>query len=103
MGGICKHRIADLFDPVRSVMPCFMNIMRVTGYGIHFASGRLKIHILIGQILQLRGANKGKIRRIEEKHSPLSQNVRLGNGFEGAFMIGLYGKFSDFFINERHG
>ena len=24
------------------------------------------------------------------------------DGFKGAFMVGLYGKFSDFFIDERH-
>src|SRR5699024_3623952 len=85
-----------------SIMPCFMDIMGVTGYGIHLAASRLEIRILICQIFQLRRANKGKVRWIEEKHGPISNYVCLGNGLEGAFMVGLYGKFSDFFIDERH-
>ena len=47
MCGVCQHRVADLFNPVRSIMPCFMNIMGVTGYGIHLATSRLEIRILI--------------------------------------------------------
>ena len=99
MSRICQHGIANLLNPVGSVMPRLMHIMGITGDGIHFASGRPEIRILIRQILQLRGADKGEVRRIEEKNAPFSCHIRFGNRFEGTFMVSLNGKICNFSVD----
>ena len=60
-------------------MPGFMDVMGIAGNGIDLAACILKIRIFICQILQLCGANKGKVRRIEEEHAPLAEKILIGD------------------------
>ena len=76
--------------------------MAVAGHTVDFAARSLKFLILVGQILQLRGAHKGEVGGIEEKHAPLSQYIRLGSGAEGVILIALDGEIGNFFLNQGH-
>ena len=58
-------------------MPGFVDVMGIAGNGINLAARSLKLRVFICQILQLRRANKGKVRRVEEKDSPLAQHIRF--------------------------
>ena len=59
-------------------MPCFMNIVRITGYTVNLTIDVFEFFIFICQILQLGRANKGKVCRIEEKYAPFAFYVFVG-------------------------
>ena len=71
MGRICQHWVVDLFDPVRGIMPGLVNEMSVGGDGIDLTANAAELLILVCQVLQFRGAHKGKVCRIEEKDDHL--------------------------------
>ena len=81
-------------------MPCFVDKMGVCRNRVDFAASSLEIRIFILQILQLGGAYKGKVGRIEEKYAPFSQNIGLGHGFKLPILISLNRKITYFFIDH---
>ena len=72
-------------------------------YKRQLASCRVELLIEIGQILQLCGADKSKVRRIEEKYTPLAQYIRFAHGAKSVVLITLHGKIGDFFLDQGHG
>ena len=83
-------------------MPSFVDKVGVARDCINLAAHRLEFLVEVGQILQLCGADKGKVGRVEEKYAPLAQNIRFANGTEGVVLISLNGKISNFFLNQGH-
>ena len=102
MGGVSQHGIVDLLDPVRGIVPCFVNKMGIGGHGVDFATDALKLLILVRQVLQLRGTHKGKVGGIEEKYAPHAQNILLRNEFEIVFVERVGAKIGNFLIDHRH-
>ena len=96
-GRVCQHRIFNLFDCVRRIVPCLVYKMAVAGYAVNLAAGRLKLLIFICQVFQLRRANKGKIGRIKEKYRPFSHNIRFAHFPELPVRKGLHSKITDLF------
>ena len=85
MCGISQHGILDLLDALGGVMPRLMDKVGIAGNGVNFAADGLEFIVEVCQVLQLRGAHKGEVGGIEEKHAPLSQYIRLGSGAEGRY------------------
>ena len=92
MGRVSKHRILDLGNLFRCVMPGFMDKRGIAGNGIDFAFRLLKGFIFGSKIFQFRGANKGKVCRVEEKEGPFTKNVFLAHVCEFIMVKGLDGK-----------
>ena len=84
-------------------MPRLVDIVGIAGDRINLASCRVELLIEIGQILQLCGADKSKVRRIEEKYTPLVQYIRFAHGAKSVVLITLHGKIGDFFLDQGHG
>ena len=102
MCGIGQHGILDLLDALGGVMPRLMDKVGIAGNGVNFAADGLEFIVEVCQVLQLRGAHKGEVGGIEEKHAPLSQYIRLGSGAEGVILIALDGEIGNFFLNQGH-
>ena len=102
MCGISQHGILDLLDALGGVMPRLMDKVGIAGNGVNFAADGLEFIVEVCQVLQLRGAHKGEVGGIEEKHAPLSQYIRLGSGAEGVILIALDGEIGNFFLNQGH-
>jgi hypothetical protein len=83
-------------------MPGFVDKVSVAGNRIDFAPNGFKIIVFVCQILQLGGAYKGEVRRVEEKNAPLAENIGFSYGFEHLVMKRLHGKIANFFLNHRH-
>ena len=66
-------------------MPRLMDKVGIAGNCVDFAADGLEFIVQVCQVLQLRGAHKGEVGGIEEKHAPLSQYIRLGNGVKALF------------------
>lgn len=66
-------------------MPYLVTKMSIRRHGIYLTAEGPELLILIRQILQLRRTNKSEVCRIEEKHTPLPQNIFLRHKFEIAF------------------
>ena len=62
----------------------------------------MKGFIFGSKIFQFRGANKGKVCRVEEKEGPFTKNVFLAHVCEFIMVKGLDGKITDFFVDETH-
>ena len=102
MRGIGQHGILDLLDTLGGVMPRLMDKVGIAGNCVDLTAGRLELGVLICQVLQLRGAHKGEVGGIEEKHAPLSQYIRLGNGVKGVILVALDREIGNFFLNQGH-
>ena len=83
-------------------MPRLMDKVGIAGNCVDLTAGRLELGVLICQVLQLRGAHKGEVGGIEEKHAPLSQYIRLGNGVKGVILVALDREIGNFFLNQGH-
>ena len=77
VGGVSKHGVVDLFDPLGRIVPCLVDEMGIGGHRIDLTADGPELLVLIRQILQLRGTHKGKVRRIEEKDAPLAKDILL--------------------------
>ena len=58
-------------------MPCLVHEMCVCGNGINLTAYVFEILILVRKILKLCGTYKGKIRGIEEKYAPFTEDILL--------------------------
>ncbi len=83
-------------------MPGLVDKVGIAGNGVDFAADGLEFLVEVGQVLQLCGAHKGEVSRIEEEHAPLAQYVRLGNSTESVVLVALYGEIGNFFLNQGH-
>ena len=64
-----------------------MHEVRITRYGINFATRFLELIVLICQILQFRRAHKREICGIEEEYTPLPEDIFLAYGLKTVIMI----------------
>ena len=99
-GRIRKHRVLDFFDDFGSIVPRFVDEVRVAGNGVNFAADFLKFFVFVREVFELGRADESEVRRIEEKHAPFAENVFLGDGNELVVLVGLDGEVRDFFINQ---
>ena len=76
-------------------MPCFVNEMGITGYGVDFASDFLEFIIFVLEIFQFCGAYKGKVCRIEEENGPFTFYVFVGYCFETSVLESLNLEFRE--------
>ena len=97
-----QHGIVDLLDPLRSIMPCFVNEMSIGRHGIDLAADGTELLVLIRQILQLRGTYKGKVRGIEEKDTPFSEDIFFAHKLKFIFVVGIGAEIRNFLVDHRH-
>ena len=102
VGRVCQHGVIDLLNALGCIVPCLVDKMGIGRYRIDLTADGLELVVLVSQILQLGGTYKGKVRRIEEEHAPLSQNIFLAYKLKFVFVIGIGAKFRDFLIDHRH-
>ena len=81
-------------------MPRLVDEMAVARNRIDLASDGFEIFIFFSEILKLRGAHERKVRRIEEKHGPLPEDIGLGHGLEGVVLKSLNAEFAYFLIDQ---
>ena len=70
---------------------------------VDFAADGLEFIVEVCQVLQLRGADEGKVGGVEEEHRPLAQDIGLGDRLECPLVVGLDAEIADFFLNHGHG
>ena len=102
MGGGGQHGVAELLDAIGCIVPCFVDEVGIGGYGVDFRAGSYELVIDICQILQLGGADKSEVRRVEEEYAPLTQDILLGDGLEAVVAISLCAECTDFLVDHRH-
>jgi hypothetical protein len=72
----------------------------VGGHGIDLTTNRSKLLVFVCQILQLCRTYKGKVRRIEEKDTPLAQDILLAYKLKVIFVIGIGAKIGNFLVDH---
>ena len=102
VGGVGQHGEPDLLDALRGVVPGLVDIVCVAGNGVDLAARGLELVVEVGKVLQLCGADEGKVGGVEEEHAPLTQDVRPGDGSEGIVLVALDGKIRNFFLDQGH-
>ena len=102
VGRVSQHGIIDLFDSLRRIVPCLVDEMGISRQGINLTADGFKLLVLVRQILQFRRTHKGKVRRIEEKHTPFAQDILLGHKFEIVLVERVDAKIGNFLIDHRH-
>ena len=88
-----QHRVVNLLDAVRGIVPCLMNEVRIAANRVHLNTHLLQLFVLLCQVNQLGGANEGKVCWIEEENGPFAFYVFARYGFELAILISLHLKF----------
>ena len=83
-------------------MPRLMDKVGIAGNCVDLTAGRLELGVLICQVLQLRGAHKGEVSRIEKEYALLTKHICFGNGVESIVLIALDREISNFFLNQGH-
>ena len=83
-------------------MPGLVDKVGIGGHGIHLTANGLELFILVGQILQLCGTNEGKVGGIEEKHTPLTQNIFSGHHLEIIPVKGIGAEIGYFLVDHGH-
>ena len=101
-GGIGEHGVLDFLYGLRGIVPRLVDEMAVARNRIDLASDGFEIFIFFSEILKLRGAHERKVRRIEEKHGPLPEDIGLGHGLEGVVLKSLNAEFAYFLIDQGH-
>lgn len=103
-GRIGEHRVFDLLNRRRSVMPCLVNEVRIRAHGIDLDAHGLELVIFVRQISEFRRTDEGKISGIEEENGPFAFDVGVRNGLELAVLEGLDFELGNGGIDDRlHG
>ena len=102
MRGVRQHRIGDLPDAIGLVVPRLVDEVGVRGDRVDLAARLLEVGILVLQVLELRGADEGKVRGIKEENTPLPKNIRLRDGLELTVMVRLNLEIANFFVDHGH-
>ena len=102
MGRVCQHGIVDLADAFGRIVPRLVDEMGIGGHRVDLAAYIAELLVLVRQILQLRRADEGEVRRIEEEYAPLAENVFLGNKLEVVGVIGIDLEIGYFLVDQRH-
>jgi hypothetical protein len=100
--GVSQHGVIDLLDSLRGVMPGLVDEMGVSGNGIDFAADGSELLVLVCQILQFRRTHEGEIRGIEEKDTPLTQDIFLADKLKVIFVVGIGAEIGNFLVDHRH-
>ena len=84
-------------------MPSFVGEMRVGRYAIDFHAHFLELGVVVSQVTQLGGANKGEVGRIEKYHRPFAGQRGFRDRHKFAFVIGGGGEGLYFGVDQiRH-
>ena len=94
------HRIRDLGDALRMIVPCLVDELRVARDGIDLTAEFLEGIVVILQILKLRRTDERKIGRIEEEYTPLAKKIVLRNGAEFMILVRFHRELADFFVDQ---
>ena len=87
-GRVADHRVLDLLDGVRSVVPGLVSEVGVGGDGVDLDAQLLEGSVVVSQIAQLGRANEGEVSRVEEDHGPLAFQVSVRHLNEFAIVVG---------------
>ena len=87
-GGVADHRVLDLLDGVRSVVPGLVGEVGVGGDGVDLDAQLLEFGVVVGQVAQFGRADEGEISRVEEHHGPLAFQVSVRHLNEFAIVVG---------------
>jgi hypothetical protein len=99
---IGNHRILDLLDRVRRVVPCLVGEVRIGRHAVDLHAELLKFGITIGQVAQFSRANKREVSRVKHDDRPLALQGFVGNGLKVAIVVsGCLERF-DLAVDDRH-
>ena len=90
---VCQHRVLNLANAFRSIMPSFVHEMRVSTYRIDFYTHRLELIVLFSHIHQFSRTYESKVSRIEEKNRPFTFQVIVGYSLESSVVKSLNTEF----------
>ena len=100
-GRIGEHRVLDLADALRGVVPGLVHEVRVGAHRVDFDAHGLELLVLLGHVYQLGGAYEGEVGGVEEEYGPLALDVFVGDGLEYAVVVGLDLELGDRGIDDR--
>ena len=66
-GGVGEHRVIHLADLLVRIMPGLVHPLGVARDGIDLATGLFELAIVVGQVLELRGADEREVGGVEEQ------------------------------------
>lgn len=101
-GWVADHRVLDLADGVGAVVPGFVGEVGIGGDGVDLYAQFLEFRVVVRQVAQFGGADKGEVSRVEEEHRPLALKVRLGQVYKFALIVSLGTEGFDFRIDGCH-
>src|SRR5690554_6267445 len=101
-GRVSQHRELQLADSLGTVVPCLVGEVGVGGHTVNFDAHLLEFFVLVLQVAQLGGADKGEVGRIEEENVPLAFQVGVGNVDELTVVVSGSFERLDFGIQQRH-
>src|SRR5262249_45690652 len=96
------HRVLDLADRLRAVVPGLMREMGIGRYREDLDTEVLKLSVMIGEIAELSGTYEGEVGRVEEKDRPFTFDVGFTDFNELALLIGLRFERLNRCVDERH-
>jgi hypothetical protein len=101
-GRVTDHRVLDLADGFRRVVPRLVGEVRISRHRIDFDAKLLEFSVMVGHVAQLGRADEGEVGRIEKEHGPLVLDVRVGHLDELAVLVGTGFERLDGGIDDRH-
>ncbi|VXA84922.1 conserved hypothetical protein [Aeromonas veronii] len=85
---VTNHRVLDLLNGVRSVVPCFVSEVGIGRDRVDLHAQLLEFSVVVSQVAQLGRANEGEVSRVEEDHGPLAFQVSVRHLNEFAIVVG---------------
>ena len=103
-GRVADHRVLDLADGLRGVVPGLVGEVGVGGHRVDLDAQLLELGVVVGQVAQLGRADEGEVGRVEEDHGPLALEVGVGDVDELAVVEGGGLEGLDFGVDQGvHG
>ena len=74
-GRVADHRVLDLADGVRGVVPRLVGEVGVGRHRVDLDAELLELGVVVGQVAELGRADEGEVGRVEEDDRPLALQV----------------------------
>ena len=102
-GRVADHRVVDLADGFRAVVPGFVGEVGVGGNGVDFHAQLGEFGVVVSQVAQFGRADEGEVSRVEEHYRPFA--FQVGIAYVDEFAIVKSGSLErfDFGIDQRYG